>query len=562
MVKFTYKFRILKALLVALLLFFLDNPINGQVFPVDTSLNYTSLPLIATPVPNAVLYRFSVEQLGTANTIKKESPFNVAKLDGLRWNQSYRWRYSAFDDQGKEIYTSADLRFLIKGDSRIDQSGQKVNLIPHSGPHSGGFIFLDHATSAIDREGNFVWYLPENPLWDGQWERLRDIRMTDQGTVTFIHEGKGLFETDLNGNVVWTMDSPVKDTAMSKRYFHHEFFRKGDHYFVLAMEWVSKQFAGDTAAQSVPYDQILEYDQAGKVVWKWDSRDYFVDEEFIAMRGDRKMTPGQGHMNSVSLSLDGKYLYGGFRNISRVVKIRKKNGKVVKSYGKKILPGRARVGHSWFRRQHNATILPGGRILVFNNDSVVDRSLSSSLVIFDERAKNDTDGLLWRFDLKFDSLSDARCVQTGSAEELPNGNILTGMGTVNRILEVTPEKEVLWDGFIVRKNPMDPNIWDPFPQYRVHHSPTLWPVLYSVKISGGVAASILINNEGTVEDQYTIEVFSADMKEKQTISTGPVLPGQNSRVKLPFGPEKGMSMRVHSGKSKILKQTYSYPLLR
>jgi hypothetical protein len=538
---------------------FVFNPIFGQNFPVDTTLNYTSLPLRAIPIPDAHSYSFSVEQLGTANILEKESASNVLLVSDLSWNQSYRWRYTAFDALGKELYRSSDFRFLIKGNSRTDQSRQKVKIIPHPGSHSGGYIFLDHATSAIDRDGNFAWYLPENPLWDGQWERLRDIRMTGQGTVTFIHEGKGLFETDLSGNVLWTIDSPVKDTAMSKRYFHHEFFRAGDSYFVLAMEWVNKQFAGDTAAQSVPYDQILEYDRAGKVVWKWDSQDYFIDEEFIALRNPGKLTPGQGHMNSLSVSPDGKYLYGGFRNISRVLKIRKKNGKVVKSYGQKILPGRAEVGHSWFRRQHNATILPGGRILVFNNDSVVDRSLSSSLVIFDEKAKNDTDGLLWRFDLKFDTLSDARCTQTGSAEELPNGNILTGMGTVNRILEVTPEKEVVWDGFIVRKNPMDKDKWDPFPQYRVHFSPTLWPVLFSIQISGSTQPTIQIRNEGTAGDEYTIEVKSVNLKEVRIIKTKTVLPGHHSEYKLPLDLKEGMVLKVFSGKNNMISQTFTYP---
>lgn len=503
-----------------------------------------------------------MDQLGTTNVQEKESHSNLVLLEGLRWNQSYRWRYSAFDAQGNELYASKDFRFLIKGDERTDQSRQKIKLIPREGRHSGGYIFMDHATSAIDREGNFCWYLTENPLWGGQWERLRDIRMTDQGTITFIHEGKGLFEIDLSGNVLWTIDSPVKDTAMSKRYFHHEFFREGDHYFVLAMEWVNKQFAGDSVAQSVPYDQIVEYDQAGKVVWKWDSQDYFIDEEFIALRTAGKLTPGQGHMNSLSLSPDGKYLYGGFRNISRVVKIRKKNGKVVKSYGQKILPGRARVGHSWFRRQHNATILPGGRILVFNNDSVMVPSISSSLVIFDEKAKNDTDGLLWRFDLNFDSLSDARCTQTGSAAELPNGNILTGMGTVNRILEVTPDKEVVWDGFVMRKNAMEKDKWAPFPQYRVHYTPSLWPVLFGIKVTSGPQAVIEVRNEGTVADEYLIEVHSADLKEERTIQTGSVAPGQSSLEKLPFDPEKGMSIKVRSAKNPLIQQSFSCPVLR
>lgn len=542
----------------AIVFWFTLNSTQAQVFPSDTTLNFTSVPLTFPPVINAERYHITLEQLGTLNKTEINRSGNLHLLEGLNWNQSYRWKYTAHDEAGKQVYASPNFRFLIKGNDRTDKSKQRLEIIPHEGEHASDYLFLDHALSAVDRNGDFVWFLPENERWNGQWERLRDIRLTDFGTITFIHEGLGIFETDLAGNILWMVESPIKDTAMSKRYFHHEFFRRGDHYFVLGMENVEKQFSVDTVVQTIPYDIILEYDQAGKVVWEWHAKDYFIDEEFIAMKGEKAFTPGQGHMNSLSISEDGKYLYGGFRNISRVVKIKKKNGKVVSSYGQHLVKGRAKVGDGWFRRQHCALILPDHRILLFNNDSVADPTISSSLVIFDEGAKKTEDGPLWEFDLKFDSLSDARCTQTGGVQMLPNGNILANLGTVNRILEVTPGKKVVWDAFIQQKSPMEKDKWVQFPQYRVHSSPTLWPVLYSVQLREGDSPTIQIRNEGTVSDSYLLEIYPGGEEAAILKSIGEIAPGEAKLQHLPVKSMDGVILKIHSSRNPDLSQTYSW----
>ncbi len=82
-----------------------------------------------------------------------------------------------------------------------------------------------------------------------------------------------------------------------------------------------------------------------------------------------------------------------------------------------------------------------------------------------EDVNEDTNLVLWEFALDFDTLGKDRSGSGGNVTELPNSNILLCGGQLNRILEVSKKKEVVWDAFIYSLGKTD-SVWKPMQNYR------------------------------------------------------------------------------------------------
>jgi hypothetical protein len=93
---------------------------------------------------------------------------------------------------------------------------------------------------------------------------------------------------------------------------------------------------------------------------------------------------------------------------------------------------------SW-RQQHDARVLPNGNILLFDNEGGLSRRGKSRVL---EIAPG-SGGIVWSFEgTEADPLeSDIR----GGVERLKNGNTLIAESTSGRILEVTPDRSVVWE---------------------------------------------------------------------------------------------------------------------
>ncbi|HUG52731.1 MAG TPA: arylsulfotransferase family protein [Vicinamibacteria bacterium] len=96
-----------------------------------------------------------------------------------------------------------------------------------------------------------------------------------------------------------------------------------------------------------------------------------------------------------------------------------------------------------WRRQHDATLLPGGRLLVFDN--LHDRTPGSerSRVVEVDPA---TQQVRWRYPPEpRDPARPLLRTVAGMARRLPNGNTLIVESTEGRALEVTPGHETVWE---------------------------------------------------------------------------------------------------------------------
>ena len=100
-------------------------------------------------------------------------------------------------------------------------------------------------------------------------------------------------------------------------------------------------------------------------------------------------------------------------------------------------------GGLWvLNQQHDASMLPSGNVMLFDNGQYLfDVGSSSQVQEIDPR----TDTVLWSFPNPRQPLGSFYSSITGGAQRLENGNTLITYGVPARIIEVTPAGDIVWD---------------------------------------------------------------------------------------------------------------------
>ena len=308
--------------------------------------------------------------------------------------------------------------------------------------HSGYTLFSNvegkHAT-LIDDEGRIVhrWTHPEG---------IQYARLLPGGRLLF-HTGNpanadppaettpvgvvgggahALIELDWDGETVW---------EYRHRRQHHDFARL-DNGHTVQLFWeplpdeVRRQVRGGYQAPGDPDamlgDVVREIARDGEVVREWRSWERFdyARDVICPLERRREWT----HANSISVTPDGRWLVS-FRQTDTVMLVDPGSGEPDWTWG----PGE--LSH-----QHHATMLPGGRVLLFDNGPHRRGSPGHSRVVEVDPA---TGEIAWKYQppvlLSFVSF------MTSGAERLPNGGTLITEGATGRIFEVTAEGETVWE---------------------------------------------------------------------------------------------------------------------
>ncbi len=242
----------------------------------------------------------------------------------------------------------------------------------------------------VDMKGNIVWeyVLPQdfrrytNPGFDVEALSNRNVLLT--------LPGKGVYEIDRKGTVVW---------ACANKKVSHDADRlpNGNTLYVFGNE------------DQIEDAQVKEVNKNGEVVWAWCAKDIFNREPF-----NRIYNGGWTHANAAERLSNGNTLIS-LRNFHSVVEV-DPGGKIVRKLTKKIL-----------RHQHDPEMLPNGNILLANH------GMPQGAIEVDFN----TEKIVWRYDML-----DSNAWPVRDADRLPNGNtLITG---TTKIVEVTPDKKIVW----------------------------------------------------------------------------------------------------------------------
>ena len=254
-------------------------------------------------------------------------------------------------------------------------------------------------------------------------------------------------EYDWDGNVVWEYRAPG--------VAHHDIHRleNGNTLFLyktLLSEEKRKTLKDPLWRKSnVRSDAIIEVNLEGEVVWEWFAEDY-LDPNKCGERGCPELKKAKigekevdwTHINTSSIVPSNKHFDQGDlrfkpgnifilpRNWWEVLLIDKESGAIVWKYN-----GDYKGGLSGGHEVHMIPKgLPGeGNVLIFDNG----RNKKASYALEINPVSKE---VVWVYDAGKEFFSQA----AGSLQRLPNGNTLLSEDTKGRVLEVSPEGEIVW----------------------------------------------------------------------------------------------------------------------
>ena len=234
-------------------------------------------------------------------------------------------------------------------------------------------------------------------------------------------------EMDWNGKVVWEVKHPD----------HHHDARKlrNGNVMLLCLRPLPAALAtrvkggltGTEARGTIYADYLLEVTTEGRIVWEWPSWEHLdFDTEVLTLQDHRAEWT---HANTVAEMDDGN-LVVSFRNISTVVIVERRTGRVIWKLGSPPLA-----------QQHDPRPLPNGNLLIFDNGTHRrDNPATFSRVIEVDPRSN---AIVWEY--TDPALFDFFSPYISGAQRLANGNTLICEGIYGRLFEVTHEGLVVWE---------------------------------------------------------------------------------------------------------------------
>lgn len=504
--------------------------------------------------------------------ISKECLLPSYSCSGFNWGATYFWRVDVINKKGAVIQVGTLHSFSLVEEfsspyfdsTKIDVLTNKPNL------HANGYLVIDYLRGIFDRQGKLVWKLPNiDGLIDASAE-VRDLKFTKNNTITLFTNSRPI-EIDLHGNVVWSLPSPfvfMGDTVA----FHHDFEKTNhDTYLLVANHKAMRKITGIDVEEFkrsqriyeerngelfTPIDVaiILEIDLQGNVVWWWDSNLFLDDIDLNSRKRPDGLPQMQTHANAVDINAENTKVFVGFRDISRVLVIDKKTKLVDISYGEKYPSGKAKWGNGLFKQQHDAKPTARNSFFIFNNNGPKGNFGISSIIELTADSTKASDPVMWSFNLDFDTLTKGRSGSGGNVNELPNGNIFLCAGQLNRIFEVTRQKEIVWDAFVYALQKSD-NKWHAMPNYRASwveevRSHQLFTTISQKKKSksGQLQVQLSVFNPLAPNDDYEISAQNASTGEllicEQILITSQI--GLCKKLTLQIGEAKSISLLVRS----------------
>ncbi len=317
-----------------------------------------------------------------------------------------------------------------------------------------------------------------------------------------------LLQVDWDGNIVWKFDEYeyIEDPGEKGRWMarvHHDFQRQGNPvgYYVPGMEPVvsggntlllgHKNLVNhDISDKNLLDDTVYEVTWDGEVVWEWVCSEHFhefgfrEDAKNILCRNPNMRPVGGGmgdwmHINAMSTLGPNKWFDAGDerfhpeniildgRETNIIFIISKETGEVVWKVGPTYddTPELRELG--WIIGQHHAHMIPRGlpgegNILVYDNGGWAGygspnpgspTGIKNALRDYSRVLEFDptTLKIVWQHTPVEAGLvhpTDSNRFYSpfiSSAQRLPNGNTLITEGSGGRIIEVTPEHDLVWE---------------------------------------------------------------------------------------------------------------------
>ena len=250
--------------------------------------------------------------------------------------------------------------------------------------------------SGVDNDLPFEarWFYDADPLPDGN---LLVTSTNPQGTVVFSYDPAA-------GEVAWYEQLPYHDT-------HDVDLIDGDQLLVANM----RQYEN-----GVSNDRLLVYDRpSDEVVWEWTFHEHYPNSTDGGFRAD------WSHVNDVDKVDEGRYLASP-RNFDQVILVNRSTKEIEYRLG-------GDDDHDRLFEQHNPDFFidEDGTPTILVADSENDR-------VVEYEKRGDDWECTW-------TVGEGQFTWPRDADRLPNGNTLVVDSMNHRVVEVTPQGEIVWE---------------------------------------------------------------------------------------------------------------------
>ena len=377
-------------------------------------------------------------------------------------------RSVVFDKDGRQIWNDHNKNFIMNYVNEYGQiSGCSFNDFPN------------YTGSVINYDNNYQWTGPEDVYID-------------------VHEVKAIPNGNYMGFVWEFQEGPIPLGEWTNLY-------RGLGY----------EADGETNEYPWFGQAIVEWDENGNEIWRWNPFDHFSMNDYDIYGGTwwNAYFDGQFdwmHSNAFYFDEVESAIYFSARHLSRLTKIDYPSGDIIWMIG---MPSGYNTGDEHictdlgFTWQHNVHLLDNGNITLFDNGNLsglfgqdaTSRALEFRVI------DNSYCEMVWEYTLPhWDTEQwDLFGPWMGSVQTLENGNkLINTVGAGGHALEVTPNQDIIWYAAYNITNSQQ----DPGGNYRSFRIPSIHPNAHFVRF-----------------DDYQIEdsnqgIFLSDNNLKLTIS--------------------------------------------
>ena len=317
-----------------------------------------------------------------------------------------------------------------------------------------------------------------------------------------------VIQVDWDGNVVWRFDrfAYIEDPGEPSRWMarqHHDLQREGSPCGYFAPGLSPRCDGGNTlilghrniqlpeiSDQPLLDDVIYEVNWQGEIVWRWACSDHFAAYGFSesarsVLRQNPNLPPTGGgpgdwmHLNAMAVLGPNRWHDAGddrfrpdniiwsAREANIIAIVDKRSGEIVWQLGPEYTGDDRFEALGWIIGQHHAHMIPRGlpgegHILVFDNGGWAGYgSPGPSAPTGNKNARRDYSRVLeidpttleiaWQYTPKEIGLvqpMDSNRFYSpfvSSAQRLPNGNTMIAEGSGGRVIEVTPNHDIVWE---------------------------------------------------------------------------------------------------------------------
>ena len=306
-------------------------------------------------------------------------------------------------------------------------------------------------------------------------------------------------QVDWDNNIVWRFDRAEQiedgDKLVWNSRQHHDFQREGNPVGYYSPELAPLVDRGKTlilshknvinpkvSPKELSDDYIYEVDWEGNIVWEWLPSDSFDEMGFsdsnIKLIYENPNTTGRSggdwlHINSLSYVGPNRFYDKGDERFhpeniiwsareANIIGITNRKGNIVWRVGPDYSePEFKKIGQ--IIGQHHAHMIPkglpgAGNIIVFDNGGAAGygepnpmalKGLKTAIRDYSRVIEFDptTFQIVWEYSAEKAGMEDYKFYSSyiSSAQRLPNGNTMITEGADGRMLEVTPDYEIVWE---------------------------------------------------------------------------------------------------------------------